>query len=146
METKETQVYEVAFHIDPNLSETEVKATYEKVKKLVGGVIAEGSPKKTDLAYTISRREEDGRNDFDSAFFAWVAYEGSPEGQEAIDETLRATKEIVRYLVVKTTREAVEHAEQQALMRREEAAALVSLEDPTQDEPIEGEEPTVPEL
>jgi ribosomal protein S6 len=132
MEQGDTKVYEVGFHIDPNLSETDVKKTYEDVKALLGkkgSLVAEGVSRRVQLSYTISRMEEQGRQDFDSAYFAWVAYEGSGEDQPFIEEALREDKRIIRFILVKTTREAVKYAEERALMKLEEEGDEFSLEE-----------------
>ncbi len=119
---KDPQVYEVAFHIDPNLSDTEVAAVYARVRALLsqgGEVIAEGEPKRMTLAYTISRIEAGRRYDFSHSFFAWVASILPPESVESIDKALALDKGVIRYLVVKTTAEAAKHAEEMHKARRE---------------------------
>jgi len=72
----EPRVYELGFHLDPELSESDAKRAYEGIKDTVsanGSVVAEGEPEKVQLAYTISRSENAGRRDFDSAYFCWIA-------------------------------------------------------------------------
>jgi ribosomal protein S6 len=137
----DTEVYEVGFHIDPNLSETDIKKTYEDVKALVtksGTLVAEGVSRRVQLAYTISRMEEEGRRDFNEAHFAWIAYECDPEKEPEIEEALRGDKRIVRFLAIKTTKDAVKHAEERALLKLEEEGDDSILDEET---PEEGEAP-----
>lgn len=127
--TNETQtVYEAAFHIDPHLSETETKKVFEDVQQMLkdaGEVVVTQQPKRIDLAYTISLMREQGRRDYDQASFAWVAYEGMPEKQAEIEEALKENTSIIRYLIVKTTKEAAEYAAQ----REEERKQMSSSEE-----------------
>jgi hypothetical protein len=56
----ELRVYELGFHLDPELPETEAKKTYQAIRDRIaesGSIIAEGEPTKIPLAYTISRTE-----------------------------------------------------------------------------------------
>jgi len=107
------RVYEFAFHLDPEISESEAKKSYAAYKDLIsqnGAVIAEGEPEKIQLAYTISRNENAGRRDFSSAYFCWIAYEAMGPGHEAVADAARMDKRIVRFLDIRTDKEAVKHA------------------------------------
>ena len=109
----ESRVYEFGFHIDPELPQEEVKKVYQGIKEKaasVGSVIAEGEPQRIPLAYTISRQEPAGRRDFNSAYFAWVAYEAEGEGHDTMLALAKDHKSIVRFIDVKTDREAAQHA------------------------------------
>lgn len=112
---KETRVYELGFHIDPELPQEEVKKSYQAIREFVSGqatVVAEGEPEKIQLAYTISRQETTGRRDFVSAYFAWIAYEATGEAHENIARMAREEKRIVRFIDLRTTVEAAKHAEE----------------------------------
>lgn len=132
-DAKDQAIYEIAFHIDPNLSDTEVAAAAERVKKLVAGaggaVVAEGAPKRIQLAYDITRMEQGRRYDYAYAFFAWFAYEGAPEAAAAIEAEVKADKAIIRHLVVKTTKEQALHSEEMHKARRQEEEAESTLEE-----------------
>ena len=68
----EPRVYELGFHLDPELPIEEVKKAYQAIRELImrsGTLVAEGGPEKIQLAYTISRQETSGRRDFNSAYF-----------------------------------------------------------------------------
>lgn len=133
----ETSVYEAAFHIDANLSETEVRKTFDGVKELItkagGEIVAEAAPQRMDLAYTISHITEGSRRDHTSSHFAWVAYEGAKEKQEEIAEGLRANKSIIRYLVVTTTKEEALYAQDRAA---EALVASTATDDTVSDEEL----------
>ncbi len=109
----ELRVYELGFHIDPELPQEEVKKTYQGLREKMaqaGSIVAEGEPQKVGLAYTISRTEVGGRRDFDSAYFAWVAYEADGAGHEAVIDAARADARLVRFLDLRTSKDAAKHA------------------------------------
>ncbi len=109
----EPRVYELGFHLDPELPTEEVKKAYQAVRESItsqGTFVAEGEPEKIQLAYTISRHEVAGRRDFDSAYFAWIAYETTPASHAEILTEANANKNIVRFIDLLTTKEAVRHA------------------------------------
>jgi ribosomal protein S6 len=109
----EMRVYELGFHIDAELPQEEAKQTYQSFKDLIaknGSVVAEGELEKIPLAYTISRMETTGRRDFNSAYFGWIAYEAAGAGHAAITEGVRANTKVVRFLDIRTTKDAAKHA------------------------------------
>ncbi|HRH24254.1 MAG TPA: hypothetical protein PK109_01530 [Candidatus Paceibacterota bacterium] len=119
----ELRVYELGFHIDPELGTEEVKKTYQAIRTLAeaGSIVAEGEPTKIPLAYTISRSETSGRRDFDSSFFAWIAYEATGEGHNKVLEAAGADKRIFRFLDIRTDKEAAKHsAEMHEIMAKME--------------------------
>ena len=128
----EQRVYELSFHLDPELPETEVKKTYQGLRDAVSGagtVIAEGEPTKIPLAYTISRSETAGRRDFDTAFFCWIAYETNGEGHAAVSAAVKAETRIVRFLDIRTTKEEAKHAEDMQAVYAQMAAGEPALEE-----------------
>ncbi len=109
----ETRVYELGFHLDPELPVEGVKKAFAAVRDIISGkgvLVAEGEPQMIQLAYTISRQEAAGRRDFNSAYFAWIAYEATPEAHAEIIAYAGADKAIVRFIDVVTTKEAARHA------------------------------------
>ena len=109
----EPRVYELGFHLDPELPTEEVKKAYQAVHELIeskGTVVAEGEPQKIQLAYTISRQETSGRRDFDSAYFAWIVYETVAENHAEITSAASADKKIVRFIDLLTTKDAARHS------------------------------------
>jgi len=119
------RVYELGFHLDPELSADEAKKAYQGIRTKIegaGAVVAEGEPQKIQLAYTVSRTEAGGRRDFDASWFAWMAYEADGAGHEAVAESARAESRIFRFLDVRTDKEAAQHsAEMHELMAKASA-------------------------
>jgi ribosomal protein S6 len=113
----ESRVYELGFHLDSELPTEEVKKTYQSLRDAIAGtgtIVAEGEPVKVPLAYMISRSEQSGRRDFTSAFFCWIAYETEGEGHEKVLEAVKAENRIIRFLDIRTTKDAAKHSAEMA--------------------------------
>ena len=109
----ETRVYELGFHLDGELPQEDAKKVYESFKDLMakkGEVVAEGTPEKIQLAYTISRMDTTGRRDFNSSFFCWIAYETDGAGHDAVTAAAKAETRIIRFIDLRTTKDAARHA------------------------------------
>jgi ribosomal protein S6 len=109
----EVRVYELGFHLDPELPTEGIKKAYEAVRDIIsanGTLVAEGEPQMIQLAYMISRQETAGRRDFNSAYFSWIAYEATPEAHAEVVTAAGANKSIVRFIDLVTTKEAARHA------------------------------------
>lgn len=109
----ESRVYELGFHLDPELPIEEMKKAYGAVRELLEGrgtLVAEGQPEKIKLAYTISRQETAGRRDFDSAYFSWIVYEASAADHAEILTAISTNKHIIRFIDLLTTKDAARHA------------------------------------
>jgi ribosomal protein S6 len=107
------RVYELGFHLDPELPTEEVKKAYQTVHSLIaskGTVIAEVEPEKIQLAYTISRQEVSGRRDFNSAYFSWIVYETTPDNHAEVISAAGADKSIIRFVDIVTSKDAARHA------------------------------------
>lgn len=126
----EPRVYELGFHLDPELPIEEVKKAYQAVREIIlgkGTLIAEGEPQKIQLAYTISRQEVAGRRDFDSAYFSWIVYETDAPKHAEVLATVGADKHIVRFIDLITTKDAARHAVE---MREISMKMPAPIEDP----------------
>lgn len=130
----EMRVYELGFHLDPELPQEEAKKAYQGIREQiasVGPIIAEGEPAKVQLAYTISRHETAGRRDFDSAFFSWIAYETDGQGHDAVTAAARAESRIIRFLDIRTTKEEAKHSAEMQAVYASAAEGAASEEEET---------------
>ncbi len=131
-ETGEARLYELGFHLDPELPTEEAKKAYQALRTLIeekAEIVAEGEPEKVALAYTISRQEVGGRRDFDSAYFSWIAYQASVEAHADIVSAAGSEKRIVRFIDLITDKETARHAAER------EALAAKMPERPDEDGP-----------
>lgn len=107
------RVYELGFHLDPELPTEQMKKAYQAIRELVaskGVIVEECEPEKIQLAYTIFRQETAGRRDFNSAYFCWIAYEVSSQGHAEIISAAGANAHIIRFIDLLTTKDAARHA------------------------------------
>jgi len=108
-ESSELRVYELGFHLDPELPTEVVKKAYQTIRESIakkGVIVAEGEPEKIQLSYAISRQETGGRRDFDSAYFSWIVYEASAENHFDVLTAANADKKIIRFIDLITTKDA----------------------------------------
>jgi ribosomal protein S6 len=113
----ESRVYELGFHLDSELPTEEVKKTYQQLRDVISGVgsiVAEGEPVKVPLAYTISRSDQAGRRDFNSAFFCWIAYQTEGEGHQTVLDAAKSEGRVIRFLDIRTTKESAQHSAEMA--------------------------------
>lgn len=109
----EPRVYEIGFHLDPELPIEEAKKTYQAVRTSItdrGTLVAEGEPQMIQLAYTISRQETAGRRDFNSAYFCWITYETTAPNHAEVISAAGADKRIIRFIDLITTKDIARHA------------------------------------
>ncbi len=109
----EPRVYELGFHLDPELPTEEVKKAYKEIRTLIeksGTIVAESEPEKIQLAYTISRQDTAGRRDFNSAYFSWIVYEATALNHTEVLTVSGADKRIIRFIDLLTTKEAARHS------------------------------------
>ncbi|MFA6408111.1 MAG: 30S ribosomal protein S6 [Candidatus Paceibacterota bacterium] len=116
-ETEDTgadlRVYELGFHIDPELPVEEVKKVHQAIHTLIsssGAIVAEVEPQKIQLAYTISRQDVAGRRDFSSAYFAWVVYEMTAANHAEVITAVGSNKFVIRFIDLVTTKDEARHA------------------------------------
>jgi ribosomal protein S6 len=103
-------VYEVGFHLLPSIAESEVGAIVDKIRALLGGaeIISQGAPERMTLSYTIERAEQGKRQKFTQSYFGWVKFAADDQsGINALEQSLREMSDIMRFILIKTTREEV---------------------------------------
>ncbi len=111
-------VYEVGFHLLPSIPEEGLGAVVEKIRTLLGKaeIIAEGFPAKMTLAYTIERAHTGKRDKFTQSYFGWIKFVVEDRSNtQALQESLRTMPEVLRFLVIETTREDAKEAPRRAV-------------------------------
>lgn len=108
----EPKVYEVGYHILPTVAETDVEGEVSKItdllKKLNAEFIGERFPSLVNLAYTIEKKIDGTLRRFDTAYFGWVAFTLSPAALQELKEKLDENENILRFIIVKTSKAQVE--------------------------------------
>lgn len=96
--SEKTKIYELAYHLDANIEESQVPQMREELEKLVtshGGIISfSKEPEKGRLSYPIRHSR--------SSYFGYMQFT-MPDGEQlaVIDEQLRLNSHVIRFLVIK---------------------------------------------
>lgn len=95
---KDKVVYELAFHINPDLEESQVQQLSRNIEAHItsneGFVLFKKEPEKTRLSYPIKHRGW--------TYFGYYHFTlGSPESLTSINEQIKLDNHILRYLMVK---------------------------------------------
>jgi ribosomal protein S6 len=110
------RVYEVSFHVLPTVAEDEAIGVMDKIRAEIGRgnlpdsktgveIVSEQVPVKMMLAYTIERRVSGKREKYNETYFGFIKFAIEKEHIPALEQMLRTTKEILRYLLIETKRE-----------------------------------------
>ena len=91
-------IYELAFHLNPDLEESQVQQIAQNIESYVtsaGGVVSfKKEPEKMRLSYPINHKKQ--------AYFGYFHFNLEvPENLAGIEEQIRHNNDILRYLVVK---------------------------------------------
>ena len=112
-------VYEVGFHVVPEVLEANVAEVVEKIRAEIqkGGaeIISESFPHKMALAYTVERATTGKREKYNDAYFGFIKFATDRETISSLETLLRSMKEILRYLLTETKREEMIAAPRRAV-------------------------------
>ncbi len=116
---KETRpIYEIGFHVVPSADEGAAAKTAETIRAAVekgdAEIISETAPSRMRLAYTIVRATSGHHEKFDEASFGAIKFATERENIPALEAWLRANREVLRFLLVETTREDITNAPRRA--------------------------------
>ncbi|MBI2451018.1 MAG: 30S ribosomal protein S6 [Parcubacteria group bacterium] len=127
---KEPKIYEIAYHLNPDLTEEKALEASREILNFIGsyeGEIKEISePQKRKLAYPI--------NHFRHSYFGWATFHISPAGLENLKAKLKYRPEILRYLIITF---------EKLTSKRKKIAAFPKLELPMLETPVPKNEKTI---
>lgn len=110
MEDSNKKIYEIGYHILPNLSEDEamkvVADMKEQLLKAGAEMIAEQNPSMMTLAYEVGKEIENKIRRFETAYFGWMKFEVETKEIEGITSAMDKNPSILRHLIIKTVRES----------------------------------------
>ena len=100
-------VYEVGFHLVPSIPEDGVAAAVESIRAVLGTAefISEQFPEKMTLAYTIERADTGRREKFTESYFGAIKFALEREAIGEVEVALRGMKNVLRFLLIETSRE-----------------------------------------
>lgn len=95
---KNKVVYELAFHLNPDLEETQVRQLVQNIESYItsaGGIISfKKEPERARLSYPIKHKKQ--------AYFGYIHFNlESKENLANIDEQTKLNNDILRYLTIK---------------------------------------------
>ena len=103
------RVYELVYHIIPDVSEEEAPREAAAIKEFIkehgGTVISEEAPKHIDLAYDMFRTENGKKERFETAHFGGIKFEMDPTNVIEVKNVLDSNKNILRHIIFKTVKE-----------------------------------------
>lgn len=107
---KELKIYELGYHLVPELAESAVAEEVGFLNTLIfdtlGGVeIASEMPKPFELAYPMEKRIGGRIEKYTRAHFGWIKFELSQDKLKDLEKALKDDSKIIRFLVIKTVRE-----------------------------------------
>lgn len=108
-EHTEPRVYELGYHLVAMLPEEKIPeasgAVRAMIEQIADDIIVEELPVFIDLAYPMVKTIEHKNYRFTEAYFGWIKFTASPNGVARLEELLKKSEDVLRYLVVKTLRE-----------------------------------------
>lgn len=140
----DSRVYEISFIFDNKLDEGAAlekgNAIKQSIATLGGSFISEEAPYMRELAYEMTRVQNNVNVRFNDGYFGWIKFEMSGDKVKEFEKALKLDEEIVRYLVVKTVRENTVYTKRAPVIKAE---SLVNNEDDinidtTKDADVEG--------
>jgi ribosomal protein S6 len=130
-EAAEAASYECAFHLLPTVADGEVARVFESLKGLVtvhgGEVFDEEMPQRFTLAYEIRQVFEGRSQHFTNSWFGWMRFTLAPQEIARLEEELKHQGEVLRYLLIKLTREEIEKPKR-VFEKKPESATVTSRE------------------
>lgn len=103
------RVYEVGYLLLSSIPEEKVPDEVSRIKASIeskGGTIISGeNPELRTLAYTMEKHIGTRNERFNSAYFCFVTFEVTPEAALLIKAELDAMESVLRFLMIKTTKE-----------------------------------------
>lgn len=103
-------LYELGFHFVPTIAEEDLEKEVDTIKSLIktnnGEVVLESKPVFLKLAYTIVKNLDSKNYKYDTSFFGWIKFNADGSDVKEIQSELDLSNSIIRYMIVKTTKEA----------------------------------------
>jgi len=122
-DNKETQIYELGYHILPTVSEEDVAGEVSKIHSIIsqseGNIIGEGMPTMHQLSYEITKRIETKNLKFAKAYFGWIKFEVSQSEVAGIKNKIENLPNVLRLMIIKTIRESIAHTLRIPMFRKE---------------------------
>lgn len=101
----ENRLYELGYVLISAIPEDKVASEVTKIKDAITergcSVEASADPSLRDLAYPMSLSKEHKKTTYTAGYFGWVVFDGEPEAAVAIDDMMKKSETVLRYLLIK---------------------------------------------
>lgn len=103
------RVYEVSFWLVPTISESELPAHFDRLKKVItdaqGEFISEEAPYMREMTYQMVRVIDNVNKRFNDGYFGWVKFRMIPSQTQTVKNAFEKDTTIIRSLLVETVEE-----------------------------------------
>lgn len=103
------RVYEVSFWLVPTISESELPAHADRLKKVIsnaqGEFISEEAPYMREMTYQMVRVIDNVNKRFNEGYFGWVKFRALPQNTIGIKNAFEKDLTVIRSLLVETVEE-----------------------------------------
>ena len=103
------RVYEVSFWLVPTISESELPANFDRLKKVItdaqGEFISEEAPYMREMTYQMVRVIDNVNKRFNDGYFGWVKFRALPQDAAAVKNAFEKDLTIIRSLLIETVEE-----------------------------------------
>ena len=136
----ESYIYELGFHVVPTVQDDGVAGVVEAIRLALGTaeIINEQFPQKMTLAYQVERSDAGKREKYNEAYFGCIKFSLPRETIPVLEIKLRSMKNVLRFLLIETTREDISATPKRAVFVSDR------LDGETIKKPIVEEEKVVP--
>ena len=104
-----SRVYKISFILDNRLDEGAAlekgNALKQSIAALEGSFISEEAPYLRELAYEMTRVQNNANVRFSQGYFGWIKFEMDAEKVKAFEAPLKRDEQIIRFIIVNTVRE-----------------------------------------
>ncbi len=123
---EDTRVYEIGLHVVPSGGEEGAQEEFTAIRAEIarhgGSIISEEAPTLLTLAYKMQKDIDRKRYTYTNAYFGWIKCDLTPEAAHALKDFVANRKHVLRYLLIKTTRETFVRQLPQLARERHERA------------------------
>lgn len=106
--TTQNRIYEVSVLVRSDIAEDIAVDVFKKIGEYIAGnanILAQSHLDKIDLAYEIKKDIDNKKERFTESYFGFIKFKSTPEFIKNLQEKLDLTKELIRFLIVKTIEE-----------------------------------------
>ncbi len=144
LEVSDSQIYEVGYHLLPNISEENVPQDVSAIHGVIsncGGIIfSEGAPSMRQISYEIAKKVENKTLKFNKAYFGWIKFEVDSSRISEITEKIAGMPNILRFIVIKTVRENTMYTPKAPVFKRENSKEVADSTGDVEKAPVSEEE------